>query len=408
MTGFGKRLVFVAMAAPGGVAGHHYSMRDLARAFMREGWHVDVILFSNFGKGSSFSLAEFDPQFIKTGIGFSSAIRELRSWAREKGGDFFVAFDETSNRIANCALFSQLETLLPVKPGWLSSSSWSAASSEFVVFTAEDLIYYRNHRKYKNVNINLITARVDPPKIDQAAVSEIRRTYLTKHDAQALVLFPVRIERGKLYLFDAVLESFATYLQSSQESFALLIIGTEQESEFRQELEAKTINLPVSFCSDEEYIYNISSILSAGDIVYAAGRTAMEALLLDKRVFCPSGRKDRPVWEITTENFFAALSGNFTGRNAGRNLYKQLTDAQQPRLLHIDDPDLKLLVQANTLADAAVPYYTAIFGRLQTQSPSFGRRVQVFINSRLRLFGLWLKSRLSLNLGRLAASVGRG
>src|SRR5690606_14530588 len=124
-----------------GVAGHHYSMRDLARAFTRQGWKVDVMLFSAIADAKSIALDEFAPRFVRTGATYGQAIAHLRRWSLIHDTEMVLAFDETSNRIATCALLGRLERLLPIKPGWVSSASWSAASAEFVVFSAEDLIF---------------------------------------------------------------------------------------------------------------------------------------------------------------------------------------------------------------------------------------------------------------------------
>lgn len=400
MSDHGKRLVFLAMAAPKGVAGHHYSMRDLARAFSRRGWQVDVILFSKTGAGVSPALTDFDPKFFKTGFGYGFAIRELQRWTRDKSVNFFIAFDELSNRIATCALFARLEKLLPVKPGWVSTPSWSAASLEFVVFSAEDLLYYRNHLKYRNVHTNLITGRVDVPVTDQAAVEEIRRDYLTKHGAQALALCPVRIERGKLFFLDAVLQSFEIQRRDSDVKLALLIIGAEQDADFRKEIELKAEGLPVSICSDERFTRQLSAVLPAGDIVYAMGRTVMEALLHGRRVFCPSGEKNHPLWEITSDNFYTALSGNFTGRNGSKNLYRAIVPDPRDPPREINAVDMNILAEENMSSDAAIPHYLAAFDRLLAARPPITCQAQAFLYSRFRLFGIFVKTNLGLRLSR--------
>lgn len=390
----GKRALFVAMAAPTVVAGHHYSMRDLARAFSAQGWQVDVMLCSALDVSESSVLQEFAPRFVQTGKTYGQAIADLRCWIGTQGVDMVLAFDELSNRIATCAQFGRLQRLLPVKPGWVSSASWSAASAEFVVFSAEDLLFYRSHPKFARVHTNLITARVDLPPVDYAAVADIRSKYLAAHQASHLALCPVRIERGKAFFIDAVLRAFEEERIRSGADLALLIIGVDQDTGYCQELAAQIADLPVSICTEPRLTKAVSAVLPAGDMVYAMGRTAMETLLLGKRAFCPSGRADAPIWEITPENFFAALSGNFTGRNATRDLYQEISADKRDPDLHLDCSDMAQLVKTHMLADAAVPQYEAVFDRLLAQPPSCFHQVMAWVTSRLRLLGIALKKQL--------------
>jgi len=387
-----KRLVFVAMAAPTGVAGHHYSMRDLARAFTAQrGWQVDIVLFSSSTGASGSVLEEFSPIFVQTGIGYGRAISALRSWTVERGADMVLAFDELSNRIATCAQFGRLQRLLPVKPGWVSNASWSAASAEFVVFSAEDLIFYRNHPKFARVHTNLITSRVGLPTVDQAKVDEIRTRSLAEHQARHLALCPVRIERGKDFFISAVLRAFEAEQAQSDTTLALLIIGAEQDATYRQELEARVTGLPISIFTEPRLTKSVSAVLPAGDIVYAMGRTAMEAILLGKRAFCPSGVAEAPLWEITPETFFAALSGNFTGRNDTRDLYQDIPSDPRDPDLHMEFSDMAQLAAAHMLSDAAVPHYEAAFERLLANPPTRIHQVRAWGYSRLRLLGIALK-----------------
>lgn len=382
------------MAAPTGVAGHHYSMRDLARAFVAQSWQVDVMLFSARNEATSSVLGEFAPQFVQTGATYGRSIKTLRRWTRSQGVDMVLAFDELSNRIATCAQFGQLQRLLPIKPGWVSSSNWSAASAEFVVFSAEDLIFYRTHPKFARVHTNLITARVGLPAVDQTAVDELRYRYLSLHDAARLALCPVRIERGKAFFIDAVLHAFEAERASSDAALALLIIGADQDRAYCRELTDRVADLPVSICTEPRLTKAVSAVLPAGDIVYAMGRTAMETLLMGKRAFCPSGRADAPIWEITPETFFAALSGNFTGRNATRDLYQEITTDKRAPNLHLDCRDMAQLAKTHILADAAVPQYEAVFDRLLAQPPSCFHQIKAWVTSRMRLLGIALKKKL--------------
>lgn len=394
MTGAGKRLVFVAMAAPKGVAGHHYSIRDLARAFARQGWQVDVILFSVMADATSSVLEEFAPRFVQTGATYGRAIADLRRWTGTHNVDVVLAFDETSNRIATCAQFGRLERLLPIKPGSVNSARWSAASTEFVVFSAEDLIFYSSHPKFARVHTNLITARVGLPTVDQAAVKEIRDRYLATHQASQLALCPVRIARGKDFFIDAVLRAFKAEHAQSETPLALLIIGVDQDVPYREELEARVRNLPVSFCTEQRFTKAVSAVLPAGDMVYAMGRTAMEALLLGKRAFCPSGHPDAPIWEITPETFFSAISGNFTGRNATIDLYQDILQNSHDPEMDVVCHNMAQLAKSHMLSDTAIPHYQAVFDRLLAKPPSILHQVKALGRSRLRLLGIALKNRV--------------
>ncbi|MDB4254667.1 hypothetical protein N9876_00805 [bacterium] len=393
-----RRVLFVAMAAPGGIAGHHYSMRDLARAFTRHGWSAQVLLFSRMSDGISPPLAEFGPVFVKTGCGFGAAIRAMRRHVSEYATDLVLTFDEASNRVAICGLLGRLEILLPVKPGWVNSSSWSAASSEFVVFTAEDLLFYRSHPKFRKVHTNLISGRVEPPAVDLNASRKLRAKVLSRHDAQRLAICPVRIERGKSFFIDAVLSSFKLLCQNGDQDVALLIIGAEQDPSFLKELEIRTAKMPVSICTDPIYTDRLADVLSSGDVVYAIGRTTMEALLIGKKVFCPTGRSDQKLWEVTSKNFFVALAGNFTGRNRGKDLYATIkADTRDPPQAS-EIAELEELVYQNVSAEMSLPKYLAAYERSIEAPPSAIHQVRAFIFSRLRLLALDIHSRLMKNL----------
>jgi hypothetical protein len=313
----------------------------------------------------------------------------MREIVRHEDIDLVLSYDEMATRVAICAMHDVLERLIPVKPGWVTSTSWSPYSTEFIVFSAEDLVFFRKQPKYKRVNFTLISGRVCQPVVDVVAAETLRSKYLEVHRVSKLALCPVRIERGKLFFIDSALRSFDAISQLDK-NIALLIIGADQDPHFREELEDRVKNARVSICTDPQYTRNLSSILPAADTVFAMGRTVMEALLVQRRVFCPSGRDDAPLWEITPENFFAALSGNFTGRNSGRDLYLEIDQPKDTGAM-ARTTNFSHVISEHISAEKAVPKYIAAHQRSLETSPDLRTRARAFCFSRARLCALGLR-----------------
>ncbi|TIX73151.1 MAG: hypothetical protein E5V25_05685 [Mesorhizobium sp.] len=251
-------------------------------------------------------------QKVVTGPFGLQSVLTLRGLIRSFDPNFLLCYDEIASRIAILAVPLRRHIVIPVKPGWLNSDSWTNGVEKFVLFTRENLDFYTRSRRYIGVSLFYIPNRVMVPPQDPLARSRLASAIPQVDWSSRIIMCPVRFDPGKAAVIDAALRLHEQL--SSQQKHELIVIGSSPHPEYFDRLRAEhRSQKDIHFSSDPELTAKLSSILNAADVIVAAGRTAAEALLLQKTVYVALGNERKPVL-VTPSNFHILQHFNFSGR----------------------------------------------------------------------------------------------
>lgn len=348
------RLLMICSAARSGVAGHHYSVRDLAKSFRDQGIDVQVALIVAKQSVESAALEDAPHQKVVTGAFGMRSVLTLRGLIKSFDPNFLLCYDEIASRIAILAVPLRRHIVIPVKPGWINSNSWTNGVEKFVLFTKENLEFYTCSRRYIGVSLFYISNRVLVPPQDPLARSRLASAMPQVDWSSRIIMCPVRFDPGKAAVIDAALRLYGQL--SGQEKHQLIVIGSSPHPDYFDRLRAENrSNKDIHFSSDPELTTKLSSILNAADVIIAAGRTAAEALLLQKTVYVALGNGHKPVL-VTPRNFQILQHFNFSGRVYPEDLPKG--DSSLDSSTEKDASDsLPILVERELSAEGAPNKY---------------------------------------------------
>ncbi len=369
-------LLLVA-STPSGVAGHHYSVRDIARAMAGAGLKVELGLVVNRPGQVSRALQETPHKRIDAGFCYRDAIDWVRRRLACNPSLVVFGYDELSVRVAIAATVRERHRVVSVKPGWINSAAWSNGVANFVLFTRENLDFYAAHPRYAGIALHYLPNRVARPVPAPDAAGRLTRLLPDLGRVEQVIFCPVRLGWGKDFIVDQALR-LHRHLRDTGLSVGLVIAGSVHDESYVAALRERIgAAEDVWVTTDRTLTGNISSYMHAFDMVIGAGRTSGEALCLGKRVFCPNPSGGLPV-EITSRSFEGLAYSNFTGRIAAA----------------VDDAaagDLDAIVAERLGVEAGVPRYRRIASdALQARLPQT-RALGTWASTAIRLAAIYAK-----------------
>ncbi|MEN3975969.1 hypothetical protein [Emcibacter sp. SYSU 3D8] len=386
------QFLMLAASTPSGVAGHHYSVRDITGALDAAGVRTELCLILNRPGQSSRALDGMPHVQVDAGFCFLEAIAFVRRRLSDNPALVVFGYDELSVRIAIASTIGQRHRIVSVKPGWINSASWSDGVANFILFTRENLDFYARHPRYAGVALHYLPNRVARP--DPAPDAAVRLGSLLPGFGSAgpSIFCPVRLGWGKAFIVD---QAFRLHdaMKSSGQPAGLVIAGTAHDQSYVQSLRDRIAGMPdVWMTTDPGITGNISAYMNAFDIVIGAGRTSGEALCLGKRVFCPDPDSELPV-EITPRSYEGLAYSNFTGRVA----------AAEGGAREAPDCDLSVLVAERLGVEAGVPLYRRIAADALRARLGLARALRTWVSTMVRLVAIYTRT----HLGGVAGASGR-
>ncbi|MER8880465.1 hypothetical protein [Mesorhizobium sp. M0684] len=390
------KVVMLVTASENGIAGHHFSVRDLATEFRAAGIDLRLVVVKVDESHGSKALQGQEHETIGANVLGVGAMRSLAKLVAREKFEAVICYDEFTTRIAVAALPFHRKLIIAVKPGWVNSDSWTNGVGKFVLFSKENFEYYSGRSKYQNVQTFLIPNRVSIPKTDPLLRDVFYSKLPTLSPKDKIIICPVRFDRYKEVVIAQAVR-LQRYLDRPDRRILLLIVGSIADRTYYEEVRKRMSASPSIFLShDERLTQNLSAIIGYADITVGVGRTAVEALLLKKAVYIPVEGEKLPT-EITAENFFVLSHYNFTQRHGDRESLVDIPVSETASNSGNNTAGVALfdLVEEHVGAAGAVSkYMAAIRGSggkiafptlLATYSVSVARVIALMIRSRYRI-----------------------
>lgn len=396
-----QRVSLIVTATETGVAGHHYSVRDLSRALQESGFEVRVWVLRFADKHWSQALEGHGVSQMDAADPLSGRHRLL-----ERNDAAVFCFDESAVRAAIAFMPERLERIVPVKPGWVNSDAWTRFASAFVLFTQENYEFYRDNPRYRGVRPYYMPNRVAPPKTDPALVRRLQDKLGDPPPGERLVFVAGRIDPYKLPTIEQGAALFEALRKAA--SARLVIIGSASNAEVLKDLQARYAGRSdVSIVTDPAITSRLSSVLARGDLIVANGRTAMEAMLLGKNVAVPTSAGELAEL-VTPANFDAMLHHNFTQRAAGQagqgGAAALLGD---PAALDRNAEAVREIAEERISTVRAAELYGQVVDFVAVAQARPLDKVAAFLASAARLFFIIVRARLTRPVAKRAQPAGR-
>lgn len=279
-------VVFFITASEQGRGGHYYSLLKTANEISK---HKRVTIVS-IGAKSSPVLEQFHGKYkhIDYNNIWASLRAVLKFIKKEKAG-VFHAFDSKSYFYAWIASILSRTPIVLTRCGG-KNPKYYPYNDEIIVYSIENLESFKNNKRFKNSNLNLIPNRVDNEEQNHQKIEKIK-----KH-LKSSALTILRVARISDTYKKSILQSIKLTQMLNERGVPaqLIIIGYIQKKETFNEL-IKHASDEILFFTESEYTINASSLIDVADFVVGTGRGFMEAALLGKVMLAPNANLNIPV-----------------------------------------------------------------------------------------------------------------
>lgn len=180
-----------------------------------------------------------------------------------------------------------------------------------ILYSIENLEYFKSKNKFKSSNMHLIPNRVENFIIDKKRVREMLDNLNNKHLYSIKIM---RIARISSYYKKSIFQliNLMRKLRKDGIDCCVVIVGTVEELSVLQEIKnASTEHLFIF--NESYYTRNAKELIEVGDIFLGTGRSFMEAASLGKVMLCPIVNSEIPLL-INNDNLLAAFRYNFSER----------------------------------------------------------------------------------------------
>ena len=330
-----------------GRGGHFYDMKVIANAMNRTN---DNLVFE-VGLNKSPVVSSIKNKvynFYFNGINFLIVlVKMIKIFYKEKPL-VIHCFDNHSYAFGRILAYIKKVPIILTKCGGANPEGFFPKTSDLILMSNENYIFFQNHKKYKNSNIYLIPNRSDHIENDESAIKKI------KESAKDNLVF-MHISRISKYYESSLMQSISLVkdLSKYRKNIVLFIVGVIQSDGLFKRLNdyAEHENL-VIFLDSDFYTINASKILDAADFVIATGRGIMEAASKDKILLSPVKESKYPTL-VSGNNFFKLFEKNFSPRN---NLVSNEKDNFDD-ILDIIDNDIRKIEYKENLKKLYFKYF---------------------------------------------------
>lgn len=381
------RVILICTGGKSEIAGHHFSVRDIAAAFEASDIHVDIVLIVSDRNQKSAAFQQVPHHKFETGTVGLAAVSRLNRLIKTLNPDAVLCFDEFAVRIAILATPFKRELIIAVKPGWVNSNTWTNGVQKFILFTKENFDFYKRTKRYEGVELFYIPNRVAAPAHNELIRGLLIQSIPKLKHSSIIVMCPVRIDTNKGKIIESAIQLHREL--SENQSVELVIIGANQHPYYLEQLKRKYgDHHNIHFCCENFLVTRLSEVIGAADIVVAAGRTVAEALLLGKTTYVVQTDGELPAL-VGSDNFQQLHYSNFTGRSKGN----QKPDTSQ-LIENISTTAFDLAIQELGVMSGVKKYRAVILS--PAKKVSSRRLIITYFASALRVIGVLLRRKIKL------------
>lgn len=183
-------------------------------------------------------------------------------------------------------------------------------AKNLVLFSAENLDFFKSKSKFKDSNLYLISNRIKYFDDDEFRIEQINNKLGKYRNAFKFL----RITRIGNYYHNSSLQLINLVNKLSDDGIksCAIFIGTVEDEHYLKELQQQSKE-NCFFFTEPEFTKNAKSLINCADAVLGTGRSFMEAAAKEKILLSPIKNSSTPAL-ITQENFDVAFYYNFSER----------------------------------------------------------------------------------------------
>ncbi|MCZ7637782.1 MAG: glycosyltransferase family 4 protein [Verrucomicrobia bacterium] len=308
-----RRLKVLYLISPSGkgMGGHNHSFRTTVQTL---GGHLEAV---GVTVGTITSPVHAVPgQRVHLLAARSSAFLDrLRIWpellrlARQEQPDVVHAFDPNSFFFGRRLALALGCAAVLTKCGGPNPAKYFPVPDDLVVFSEEDLGYFRCHRRFQTTRLHLIPNRVRAIEPDPGLLNAL--SALLPDDGPVLL----RIARLGPFHEESVLQTtrLAHRLRQDGHKVRLLLIGFAEHPGTHRRVQ-QALGPGDCLLTEPPFTVNASRLVDVGDLVVGTGRSLMEAASRGRILLAPIQGGEIPVL-LTSENWRHLFRTNFSQRS---------------------------------------------------------------------------------------------
>lgn len=302
-----KILFFISVHGHGR-GGHFHSLNHIS---MKIGEEHDVKIIS-FGPGKS-DIIESNPHFLRhinfKGLDFFKLRKIIKQEARIFNPDIFHCFDVGSYNIIRLIIPSNKNILVLNKCGGPNPKYYPYVNN-LILFSQENLDWFKNQQKFHDSNIHLIPNRVNAIRPDKTFQP------IKKKPDEFVFMRICRIGNGYKKSIDDSIHLIEYLHAKNIHNVKLYVIGAVEDSDLLENYKNHTLVKKeiIVFLTDYIYTSEASKMLYLADALIGTGRGLMEAASLSIPLLAINAKGNIPIL-LNNINFENAFKTNFSERN---------------------------------------------------------------------------------------------
>lgn len=298
------KVLYIISVMGHGRGGHFHSLNQISLALSKS---IDISIVS-IGPGKS-EIIKSNPFYFKhlyfNGLNLFSFRSEVLDLVMMIKPDIVHCFDNNSYNVIKLINISKIKNIVINKCGGPNNKEYPKIEN-IVLFSKENVKWFKGNDKYDNTNIFFIPNRVNVIK------SKMKDGFTKK--PKNIFSF-VRIGRIGFEYKKSIQNSIDLIKELKKTNkVCLFVIGVVENENIFSELTKYSENLPIYFIIDEDYTNEASRMLYLADAVIGTGRGVMEAASLGLPILTPVIGNNFPSL-IREDNFDFFFSTNFSERN---------------------------------------------------------------------------------------------
>jgi len=359
-----------------GNGGHYYSLISTALAMSKL---IDISIL-NIGTHKSIALEDSNlpvTYIVNNNNNINTALslmQSSREFFKNEKFNAIHAFDDLAYFFGRINSTKYKIPIVLTKCGGPNPKFYYPYSKNLILYSQENLNYFKDYTKFKKSNIHLIPNRINKISQDKSRVEKL----INKYDLKSFDFVLLRIARiGKAYV-ESINQIIELKKNISKEfSVAVLIIGSIENSKIHDELLNRDI-ADLFIESDALYTKNASALISIADVVLGTGRSFMEASVCGKLMLAPIANSTIPVL-VDFKNIEQFSNFNFSPRSIIENFSKISEIVKINQLLEnkkkLNDYVLKneILFKKNFQLSYVKEKYMILYGSLK-----YSKKINIF------------------------------
>ncbi len=310
-------IVFLIATVGHGKGGHFNSLHTMANELGK--LHSVVVLNLGYQKSEVLVSENYKVNFVKyNGYNFLKAYKVASKICKEISPKIIHAFDVESFAFSRLLAKRYKLSSYLTKCGGPNPKKYYPIPNNLVLFSQENLKFFKDSKRYSSSNITIIPNRVETIQLDKERIELFKKKY---NDDSYKIL---RISRIGKHYYKSILQgiNLLEWLLHRGKNVKFILVGTIQSEEIYQKIvkyiEEKKLSKYVIIDTSDVFTKRASGILGVGDMILGTGRNFMEACSLNKTMLVPYKETNFPVL-VTEQNFQSIFATNFSPRTVVPN-----------------------------------------------------------------------------------------